>query len=296
VRRRLEDGSLGILRDYESEIEHLRVLSITNRGMAGAFNAGLMALPDEVEYVVIIAGDDWLEDTLRRGVPARAHAETQMVCHGDAASHRARRRRLRGPGVLRSEMPCAQPDRRAALGMGDDYAWGCALFRRDVLVEAGRLPSWRRRRLRLGHVDRPAHRGYRLAYTDKTCFYYLYNPGSMNRPARRRREWDAARLEMRRHHRRLTLPGPEFVVTACDVTAVIVTRGDVDLQPILATLPYGETIIWNNAEKRLANPAASAATSRSQRPTKPVIYFQDDDLIFTAHDELMQHYEPDRMT
>ena len=54
-----------------------------------------------------------------------------------------------------------------------------------------------------------AIRGYRFAYTDNTCYYYLYRPGSNTRN-KTPKIWDEHRLEMRRHFRRLTLPGPEF--------------------------------------------------------------------------------------
>jgi glycosyltransferase involved in cell wall biosynthesis len=204
------DGSLEILRDYESRFEHLRVLSITNRGMAGAFNAGLMALPGDVEYVVIIAGDDWLEDTFVEECLRALTPETHMVCTSmrrviepGVGGYKAR-------GVIRSEIPeVRSPTVEQLWEWETTYAWGCALFRREVLVEAGGFHPgvggdcdwdlW---------IDLHV-RGYQLAYTEKTCFYYLYNPNSMNR-SKTAQEWDAARLEMRRHHRRLTLPGPEF--------------------------------------------------------------------------------------
>ena len=32
-----------------------------------------------------------------------------------------------------------------------------------------------------------------------------------------------------------------------DVTAVIVTRGDVDLQPVLDSLIFDKVVIWNNS-------------------------------------------------
>jgi hypothetical protein len=80
-----------------------------------------------------------------------------------------------------------------------------------------------------------------------------------------------------------------------DVTAVIVTRGDVDLAPILATLPYGETIVWNNAERGWESRCFGRYLATVEA-TRPFIYFQDDDVVFTAHAELLELHEPGRMT
>jgi hypothetical protein len=82
-------------------------------------------------------------------------------------------------------------------------------------------------------------------------------------------------------------------VTAADVAAVIVTRGDVDLAPILATLPYSECIIWDDRER--GSQGCFGRYLAARETTKPVVYFQDDDLIFTAHDALLALYEAGRM-
>jgi hypothetical protein len=78
--------------------------------------------------------------------------------------------------------------------------------------------------------------------------------------------------------------GPE------DVAAVLVTRGDVDLAPILATLPYGEVVVWDNS---IREQAYAYGRYRAIAETKaPVIYFQDDDCLVVAHDLLLAEYEP----
>lgn len=81
------------------------------------------------------------------------------------------------------------------------------------------------------------------------------------------------------------------MIAADQVTACLVTRGDVDLEPILATLPYGETVVWNNAERpddlKVYGRYAAIADA-----TRPVIYFQDDDCIFRDHDALLAAYKP----
>ncbi len=52
-------------------------------------------------------------------------------------------------------------------------------------------------------------RGYKFGFTDKTWFYYRYVPTSKNR-VKTAELWDEHRREMMRHHKRDTLPGPEF--------------------------------------------------------------------------------------
>lgn len=84
------------------------------------------------------------------------------------------------------------------------------------------------------------------------------------------------------------------MITFDDVCAVIVTRGDVDLDPILSTLPYGDVVVWDNSKTErewrcYGRYLAIGATD------KQVIYFQDDDLIFTAHDALLRRYRQGRM-
>jgi len=80
-----------------------------------------------------------------------------------------------------------------------------------------------------------------------------------------------------------------------DVSAVLVTRGDVDLEPILATLPFDDVVIWNNSEK--AEDARCYGRFLGIVEAKhEIIYFQDDDIIFREHRALLNHYLPDRIT
>lgn len=76
-----------------------------------------------------------------------------------------------------------------------------------------------------------------------------------------------------------------------DVTAVLVTRGDVDLTPILASLPYTEVIIWDNT--RRSDVGTFGRFVAIQETRRPVIYFQDDDCIVaeSAHQLLLDAYD-----
>jgi len=81
-------------------------------------------------------------------------------------------------------------------------------------------------------------------------------------------------------------------VKPSDVTAVLVTRGDVDLAPILETLPYRSVVIWTGDRDR---PDAYGMFVRwlavAEAPTS-VVYVQDDDCIFERHADLVDAYEP----
>jgi hypothetical protein len=72
------------------------------------------------------------------------------------------------------------------------------------------------------------------------------------------------------------------------VSAVIVTRGDHDLSPILDSLPYEDIVVWDNSvERDLGIYGRYAAISRCKHS---VIYTQDDDCIVRCHEELLENY------
>lgn len=81
-------------------------------------------------------------------------------------------------------------------------------------------------------------------------------------------------------------------MTADEVTAVIVTRGDVSLDPILEALPYPEVIVWNNAEHEWDAKVYGRYLAAEQAQTE-YVYFGDDDLIFRNHEALLAAWEPD---
>jgi hypothetical protein len=80
-----------------------------------------------------------------------------------------------------------------------------------------------------------------------------------------------------------------------DVTAIIVTRGNTDLLPILNSLPYAEVEVWDNSVKHKDAGCAGRYLAMLQVETE-VCFTVDDDVIFTAHDELLAAFEPGRIT
>ncbi len=81
------------------------------------------------------------------------------------------------------------------------------------------------------------------------------------------------------------------MITPADVTACLVTRGDVDMTPILETLPYPNVIVWGPDREELRVYGRYAAMLEA---STPVVYTQDDDCVFTGHEELLAAYEPGR--
>lgn len=80
-------------------------------------------------------------------------------------------------------------------------------------------------------------------------------------------------------------------MTFDDVSAVLVTRGDVDLGPIIETLPYGELVIWDNS-KRPYDAGVFGRYVAIGETTRPLVYFQDDDCLVSCHDALLAAWEP----
>jgi hypothetical protein len=72
---------------------------------------------------------------------------------------------------------------------------------------------------------------------------------------------------------------------------VLVTRGDVDMRPIIAALPYGEIVVWDNS-KRPSDAKVFGRYLGIAEAKNPVIYVQDDDCIVNYHDLLLAAYEP----
>lgn len=69
------------------------------------------------------------------------------------------------------------------------------------------------------------------------------------------------------------------------------TRGDVDLTPILSTLPYDDVVVWDG---RVRGDAGCFGRWLGLLDCRHgTVYLQDDDVIFTAHGELLDAHDPD---
>ncbi len=197
------DNSPAVLRDWEARYDHISVVECTNRNCAGAFNAALLNVPADAEYIVLIGGDDWLADNF---------IEECLLALGDADMVVPAMQRVQYPGHDdgATQMPREKhPTVEQLWEWKTTYAWAVALFRKSALIAAGGFHQATE-----GDCDWDmwidlVTRGYKFAYTDKTWFFYRYVETSMNR-LKTVEVWDRHRHEMRRHHRRRTLPGPEF--------------------------------------------------------------------------------------
>jgi len=113
----------------------------------------------------------------------------------------------------------------------------------------------------------------------------------------------AAWQEVNRVFRSHYAEGVEWVVlqpkgvgiTADKVTACLITRGDVDLQPIIDTLPYDEVLVWD-ARERDEQPGTFGRYELMREAKHDVVYVQDDDCVFRDHQRLMAAYNPGTIT
>ena len=76
-----------------------------------------------------------------------------------------------------------------------------------------------------------------------------------------------------------------------DVSAVVVTRGDVDMS-WTKDLPYGEVIVWDNSQHARDFKVYGRYVAAKRHATRDIIYFQDDDVRFHEHEALLDRYEP----
>lgn len=73
------------------------------------------------------------------------------------------------------------------------------------------------------------------------------------------------------------------------IAAVIVTKGDVDLEPIIDTLPYDRIEVWDNS-KTVLDAKTFGRWLAAERIPSELFYFQDDDVIFTEHEALLREH------
>lgn len=80
----------------------------------------------------------------------------------------------------------------------------------------------------------------------------------------------------------LQIPRPE------QISAVLVTRGDVDMTPVVDSLPFDDIVIWDNSQRedlQCYGRFAGIAEAKHDH-----VYVQDDDLIIDAL-ALLAHYD-----
>lgn len=86
-------------------------------------------------------------------------------------------------------------------------------------------------------------------------------------------------------------------ITPSDVSAVLVTRGDVDLAEVIASLPYDELIVWDNS-KRERDEMTYGRTLAVTLAKHRIIYSQDDDIVHPPehHARLLADYRSGVLT
>lgn len=86
------------------------------------------------------------------------------------------------------------------------------------------------------------------------------------------------------------------MLTPRDVTAVIVTKGDVDLRPVLDSLIFPEVVVWDNSKSENLMTYGRVAAARRARTS--VIYSQDDDIVHSPESQvqILAAYEPGFLT
>lgn len=78
-----------------------------------------------------------------------------------------------------------------------------------------------------------------------------------------------------------------------NVSAVIPTRGDCDLAPVLASLPYDDVVVWDNSRRE--DHGLYGRYAAIWEAKHDVIFTQDDDVLVTCHTRLLAEYEPGRL-
>jgi hypothetical protein len=84
-----------------------------------------------------------------------------------------------------------------------------------------------------------------------------------------------------------------MAIAASEVALTIPTRGDVDLEPILSSLPdFKEVLVWDNSKRE--DLKVYGRYQAIQETDAAVIATQDDDAI-VPWDAILAHYEPGRL-
>lgn len=82
------------------------------------------------------------------------------------------------------------------------------------------------------------------------------------------------------------------MIAASEVACVVVTKGDVDLDPLLSHLPFDEIAVWDNSDS--ADLGVYGRYAAIDRLAAPVVFTQDDDTLVPSDSvgELLAAYEP----
>lgn len=77
------------------------------------------------------------------------------------------------------------------------------------------------------------------------------------------------------------------------VSAVLVTRGNVDLTPVLDSLIFDDIVLWDNSTEERDEMTYGRALA-VERAKHPIVYSQDDDIIHSPDNQLriLSEYEP----
>ncbi len=81
-----------------------------------------------------------------------------------------------------------------------------------------------------------------------------------------------------------------------DVSAVLVTKGDIDLTPVLDSLVFGDVVVWDNSVER--NEMTYGRVLAAHRARNSVVYSQDDDIVHSPENQMriLAAYEPGILT
>lgn len=86
-------------------------------------------------------------------------------------------------------------------------------------------------------------------------------------------------------------------IDPANVSAVLVTRGNVDMAPILDSLIFDDVVVWDNSKEKIDQMTYGRALA-TQLTKHEVCYSQDDDIIHSPENQLRlcAEYQPGVLT
>jgi hypothetical protein len=82
------------------------------------------------------------------------------------------------------------------------------------------------------------------------------------------------------------------VIDASKVSCVIVTRGNVDLRPVVDSLPFEDIVIWDNSKAPTDSRVFGRYYGATMLAKNDVVAVQDDDAIIEDWPAILEAYEP----